>query len=137
MPRKGLFSLYFLWLTSISTTCPLLTYFTYWFLLFMPLFTLFSYSKLMLMSLQNWYLCHTTKPKLCQKWSMWLNKILHFLMENTETFFNLTRMTSYIQRSFANKIVPCCNRNQYFKNQMNRIIITYKNCIKKVESSMF
>ena len=36
---------------------------------------------------------------------------------------------------FAYNIVPRCNRNQYLKNKMNRIILTYKNLLPNSKKS--
>ena len=54
-----------------------------------------------------------------------------FLTPNFEDFFllkpNLIYENFTVYNTLINNIVPYCNRNQYLKNQMNRIIMKYKN----------
>ena len=53
------------------------------------------------------------------------------LFKDILTFLGL----NYIDPSY-NNIVPCCNRNQYSKNLMNRITISHKKVKKNLNEHM-
>ena len=40
---------------------------------------------------------------------------------------------SWLQIGFAYNIVLCCPKNQYSKNQINRIVLSHKNLLKKLK----
>ena len=47
----------------------------------------------------------------------------------------MTFIFRILYRCFAYNIVPCCHRNHYFKNKMNKLIMSIKSCCQKSNKS--